>query len=239
MDNDKYCKMCGIMSGDVDVYNSNALVEDGKEVPYDSDEFAVFPDAAPLGYGHVLVVPKAHVLSMARLPKSQQRQTLSLARSFVGHVSEEHEWGKYTPFFLEHGSCEEDQEVGCSITHAHFHVFFQHDDALDDADILDELHEFEDVEAAWDHVGESDYYLLGEFGENAYGSKVAEAAELKCTMLLRKLFARQLDDPNIADYQRYESESANTDALFHTVEETHELLSNDEFDLTAVSSVPN
>lgn len=236
MSSENSCKMCDIMSGSIDVYESNALVEKGKEIPYESDEFAVFPDAAPLGYGHVLIVPKTHVLSMARLPKAKQRRSLSLARAFVEHVSNGHDWAEYTPFFLEHGSCEEDQKVGCSITHAHFHVFFQHDDALDDADVLADLTEFDGVEDAWDYAGESDYYLLGEFGTETYASKVSEAAELKCTMLLRKLFARQLDDPDIADYQRYESESADADELLPTVEETHELLSNVEFEVAASAS---
>jgi len=47
---------------------------------FESDDFIVLMDAYPLTKGHVLVVPKTHVATLAELPVTQQTELFEIGR---------------------------------------------------------------------------------------------------------------------------------------------------------------
>lgn len=82
-----------------------------------SGEFVALPTLSPLNSGHILVLPKRHVSSLADLPESMWQTLLESLRSTVNQLAETFS----APFyFFEHGA----RIVGtsCGIDHAHLHV---------------------------------------------------------------------------------------------------------------------
>jgi ATP adenylyltransferase len=80
-------------------------------------DFVALPTVSPLMPGHVLVLPKRHVSSLADLPGSTWQTLLESVRSTVTQLAERF----LAPFyFFEHGA----RSVGasCGIDHAHLHV---------------------------------------------------------------------------------------------------------------------
>src|SRR5712672_1684676 len=81
------------------------------------DDFVALPTLSPLNAGHVLVLPRRHVSSLADLPESSWQTLLSCVRSTVTQLEKTFS----VPFyFFEHGA----RTIGhsCGIDHAHLHI---------------------------------------------------------------------------------------------------------------------
>jgi diadenosine tetraphosphate (Ap4A) HIT family hydrolase len=196
------CSFCGIVHGSGEIGATNPELERQFDIPFQTSDFVVFPDAAPVAPRHSLIVPQKHVLSFARLNFDRQQATRRLVDYLTTHLSgpEDH-----VPYIFEHGSKEADETVGCGITHAHLHILYIPVGCLNDADHVNEFTEYSDVRAAWSALGEEDYYLFGRVGGTVRATVIREAAELKCSMFLRKWFASQMGRPDLADYRRYQT----------------------------------
>lgn len=215
------CKFCGIIRGHVDLYESNPLIETEREIPYESTEFVAFPDAAPIGRGHFMIVPREHVLSVGRLDQRIRQHVIDTAEQLIDAIGTR--FSELEPYCFEHGSSEGDETIGCSITHAHFHVFFAEVGLLTEFEWNEVYDEFDGIMDAWRRFGRHDYYLLGKFNDPIYGHEILEDPELKCNQFLRKIVSEKLGHPELSDYRRYE-DSNEKDELFPTIESTHELL---------------
>jgi diadenosine tetraphosphate (Ap4A) HIT family hydrolase len=82
----------------------------------ETSNFALVADISPLTHGHTLLVPKAHYISFARVPKELQEELESFRSCCTELVA-----GTFgTPTILEHGSSTIMRDSPC-ISHAHWH----------------------------------------------------------------------------------------------------------------------
>lgn len=213
------CSFCGIVHSSGEIGATNPELEQEFEIPFRTPDFVVFPDAAPIAPRHSLIVPQDHVLSFSRLDVDRQHATQRLVDYLTTHISAPED---YVPYVFEHGSKEADETVGCGITHAHLHVLYVPAGCLNDPDHVEEFTEYSDLRAAWDALGKEDYYLFGRVEGPVHATVVQEAAELKCSMFLRKWFASQMGRPDLADYRRYQTDGP--DDMLGEVARTHDRL---------------
>jgi diadenosine tetraphosphate (Ap4A) HIT family hydrolase len=211
------CSFCGIVHGSGEIGATNPELDREFDIPFQTQDFVVFPDAAPIAPRHSLIVPRSHVLSFARLGAGRQYATQMLVNYLTMQLSAPED---HVPYVFEHGSKEADETVGCGITHAHLHVLYIPAGCLNDVDHIEEFTEYSDVRAAWDALGQEDYYLFGRVGGTVRATVVQEAAELKCSMFLRKCFASQMGRPDLADYRRYQTDGP--DDMLGEVARTHD-----------------
>jgi|GEM_PF-2218558 len=217
------CSFCDIVSGDEPVGETNPSVE-GFAVPLHTGQFAVFPDAAPIGPRHTLIVPRTHCLSFARLTPSDRSRAVGLVDRLTDSLAtpDDHE-----PVVFEHGSCEETGSVGCSITHAHLHLLFLPSGTVSGFSHSEEFDRHSGLTTAWASLGRTDYYLYGRADSSTWATPVAEDPALACSMFLRKRFAAAVDRTDLADYRRYQRQA--TDDMLPEVERTRrELLNVDD-----------
>jgi diadenosine tetraphosphate (Ap4A) HIT family hydrolase len=95
---------------------------------FSTSRFEVLADMSPLVVGHLLVLPKQHHLSFARVIADDHHELRSLLAWLVPRYAATFA----PPLVLEHGSTEEMGRQAC-ITHAHWHVLPLSGDAVDDA----------------------------------------------------------------------------------------------------------
>lgn len=210
------CRFCRIINGVDPLFKNNDFVGPYFGPPYTTDTFVVFPDGAPLTPGHVLIVPIEHTLSIARMDNSTRSEILTGIHRIRSIL--ERRYPGQSAFYFEHGSCEEDEQTGCSTTHAHFHIVIAPEDLLVDCSATDDFESVQTIPAAWDRVNRSDYYLFGRFDGPTYVHEIVEHSSLKCRMYLRKLFASQLGAQDLTDYRRYTGEDRSPDSLINQLE---------------------
>src|SRR6185436_20601266 len=75
-----------------------------------SPHCVALPSVAPLGPGHVLVLPRSHVRSMAQLPRELMPEFLAMASDCADIIAKR--FG--APLFFEHGVGRTD-EGGCGV----------------------------------------------------------------------------------------------------------------------------
>jgi diadenosine tetraphosphate (Ap4A) HIT family hydrolase len=92
-----------------------------------TSRFEVLADMSPLVVGHLLVLPREHHLSFARVIADGHAELRSLLDWLVPRYAATFA----PPLVLEHGSTEEMGRQAC-VTHAHWHVFPLSGDAVDD-----------------------------------------------------------------------------------------------------------
>lgn len=229
-----HCNFCGIIKGNIDVFANNDFLNPHFNVPYETENVVAFPDGAPLTPGHTLIVPRAHSLSFARMDIQTQHDLLENIHNIK--LGLEQWYPNAKPYYFEHGSCKEDERIGCSTTHAHFHILFASDRLFRNWDSQDNFNIFSNLLHIWEEMDKSDYYLLGDFQGLVYGHKIREHSSLKCRMYLRKLFANLCGVPSLADYQRYTGEEATRDSLVKNPKEVMQALRDiDQGDLRRVS----
>lgn len=196
------CTFCEIINGASDVMDNNIHTESRYGVPYESRNFVAFPDGAPLSQGHTLLAPKSHNLSFSRLSETLRDEAIGEIHYLKNQLCKK--FSNATPYFFEHGSTEADETLGCSTTHAHFHLLFVEDESLfcewnGSGDFI----KYPNISEVWTQMGEHDYYLFGRFGASVFAHTVIEDPSLKCRMFLRKLFANRMEQPDVADYLRF------------------------------------
>jgi len=132
------CAFCSSIAGE-----SGASVE----VPVLEDErFVAWVSRGPLVDGHVIMVPRQHLLNLGQLSETDLEHQLRFIARLTNLIE-----ASYGPVALfEHGPVREGTAVGCSIDHAHLHLVpVQH--SLVDAARRDypEL-SWRDVDGYWD-----------------------------------------------------------------------------------------
>jgi ATP adenylyltransferase len=110
------CDFCAELAGDGEHEFARRFGSTADRIVWASDEFVVIPTLGPLSFGHMLVVPRAHSTSFARLANPAR------AMSVVSEVRRHIESGLGTTVAFEHGCSGEGSSGGCGITHAHTHV---------------------------------------------------------------------------------------------------------------------
>ena len=83
----------------------------------ETENFAAFPSLSPIVVGHVLLVPKHHITSMAQLQKGFHTEFKTFVRRLLTLISARFE----PPTVLEHG-VGKSKTGGCGINHAHLHL---------------------------------------------------------------------------------------------------------------------
>ena len=81
-------------------------------------KFVIMPMVGPLVPGYLLIVPKDHYLSIARLPKEQVEE-LKIIKEELKKVFKQY-YGKSV--FYEHGALSCSAKGGCCSGHAHLHI---------------------------------------------------------------------------------------------------------------------
>jgi ATP adenylyltransferase len=80
--------------------------------------FVAWASLGALAEGHVLVLPRHHVINMSALPNPAQHDLLDFVGALRQRLRER--YGAVSMF--EHGPIEPCSPVGCSIDHAHLHL---------------------------------------------------------------------------------------------------------------------
>jgi diadenosine tetraphosphate (Ap4A) HIT family hydrolase len=86
-------------------------------IAFSSDNFVVLPSVSPLVEGHVLLLPKDHITSLAQLTEDNKKEFDSLLQFVYRKV--DNLWSR--PIIFEHG-VGEGRTGGCGVTHAHLHM---------------------------------------------------------------------------------------------------------------------
>ncbi len=101
------CQLCS--ASHTEVWNESLI---------ESPNFVVLPSLGELVEGWVLVVPKAHFLSLAVLPDSLIPEMRDLQQIVCERL--QRIYGPVAVF--EHGPAGEQHTVGCGVDHAHLHL---------------------------------------------------------------------------------------------------------------------
>jgi diadenosine tetraphosphate (Ap4A) HIT family hydrolase len=84
---------------------------------HETDRFVVLPDISPLVPGHVMIVPKAHILCYGAVEPAAQEEFSCIVNATRTLLSEH-----YGPsVLLEHGTSSR-EPVADHVTHAHLHI---------------------------------------------------------------------------------------------------------------------
>lgn len=101
------CIFCGIVSGRLPA-----------SIVYQDDRCAAFMDTSPINPGHLLVVPKRHVASLAELDEGTGAQVFRVAHRLAGALRRSGVKCEGVNFHLA-----DDQAAGQEVFHTHLHVF--------------------------------------------------------------------------------------------------------------------
>ena len=89
----------------------------GSRILHETKRFVVIPDISPLVPGHVMIVPKAHILCFGALEAAARGEFSGIVNA-TRAILKEH----YGPsVILEHGTSSVD-DVADHVTHAHLHI---------------------------------------------------------------------------------------------------------------------
>jgi diadenosine tetraphosphate (Ap4A) HIT family hydrolase len=149
--------------------------EVGGRVVRSSPRFVAVPTVSPLGPGHLLILPRAHVTSLAQLGGALAAELLDFAENCVAAVTAD--FG--SSLIFEHG-VGAGSTGGCGIDHAHLHILpLDHAmiartiDAIDTRFALGPPTRFID---AIQHTSPSDSYAL--VGTNLSAVRIAVASDI-------------------------------------------------------------
>jgi hypothetical protein len=209
------CRFCGLRNGEDDLFVELHGERPTLPIPGVADSFLSMLCAFPLGHmgGHLLLAPKAHYTSLARLsPEDELRSTVDAVEKTLLGMFPNH-W----LFTFEHGpGALENRPIkcgGCHVDHAHGHVL-----------VLDRSVAFEEIRALteetlenldWDlavqsresdrpfadlgsFCGDHPYLHIGALGADgvAFTYKQVSEGQSIPSQLLRKLVATAQGKPN-------------------------------------------
>lgn len=84
---------------------------------WETPHFVMIADISPLVVGHVIIIPRAHILSFGSIPQ----EFLAELSEFILKASEKLAAHAFPPVVLEHGSDSLSDTGGC-VAHAHLHL---------------------------------------------------------------------------------------------------------------------
>lgn len=108
---------------------------------HETEHFLVMSDLSPLAPGHLLIIPREHLLSFGSVPTEQRVELERFISKIAGVLSEHYS----PPTIMEHGSSSR-SHGGKTVSHAHLQVF------PGDIDIREALSRFRlvRISAFWD-----------------------------------------------------------------------------------------
>ena len=86
-------------------------------IVFSTDNFVALPSLAPLVEGHMLLLPKNHITSLAQLTSDQMEEFKNLLKFVCRKINKL--WSG--PIIFEHG-VGSGKTGGCGVTHAHLHL---------------------------------------------------------------------------------------------------------------------
>jgi diadenosine tetraphosphate (Ap4A) HIT family hydrolase len=108
------CVFCG---NDVLKSNFDAALPIVASIAAYGHGLLIVPDVAPVGLGHLLVIPELHLHAMTSIPPDEARHLVRAMKSIEEFHEEKYDAGT---LFFEHGGTTSDRGAGC-IDHAHLH----------------------------------------------------------------------------------------------------------------------
>lgn len=116
------CTVCSELAGKAEPYlgsSYKSLIESGRNILLNGENFVVLPSVGALNPSHALVVPREHLFSFSMLPQEQIIKDIPLIKIALRSVN--HSKGVNVVFF-EHGMGGSSDSSGACISHAHLHV---------------------------------------------------------------------------------------------------------------------
>ena len=186
------CAICDEISGREEGDLVAKLVGNGRgyirPVVLETERFAVIPSVGPLTLGHVLLCPKRHYSSFARLPVDYEEEYKSISDRLSMLLKEVFQQNVHV---FEHGSDAQCSIIPCSVAHAHQHF------VPANVDVWDALHEslrWTGVQPRIHHlrqlIGASEYLLYQGPGRDPIVS-VPHGSPFE-SQYIRRVFAKAL-----------------------------------------------
>jgi diadenosine tetraphosphate (Ap4A) HIT family hydrolase len=196
------CSFCGELHGRVAPMHSLLVPGAPKSrILIETDHWSLFPSIGPLVPGHLLIVPREHVCSILSCPAPAITECLKLATDCAARLAAIY---KSSVLVFEHGSVQEEPNYsGTCIKHAHLHILPGPLSCIDSA--LGELESWHGARTLFDLPSGFDriqYLLVGLLIPRSY-FWVHECAEPIPSQLLRRVFAKQLQNEDEWDWRRY------------------------------------
>jgi diadenosine tetraphosphate (Ap4A) HIT family hydrolase len=171
-------------------------VDIGSRILHETNRFVVLPDISPLVPGHVMIVPKAHILCYGAVEDSAWDEFLGIVK-VTRAIIKEH----YGPsVILEHGTSSL-EDVADHVSHAHLHI------VPAAIDIRDSLAQFNTRTIAslsdladWAARDEAYIYFESCAGERIVADKIVDLKRL----FFRSEIARRIGIPDpLWDWRRH------------------------------------
>jgi ATP adenylyltransferase len=162
--------------------------------------FVVLPTVGPLVEGWLLIVPKIHVLSFARVARGEFSQLEAVLAKTVALVEE-----AYGPVAIfEHGAAASKSRVGCGVDYAHLHVVPTTYNLLFDAQAIAPNIDWKAVDslAAIRCVSSDDYWFVQQnyYDRNSYLGRLSSGEPP--SQLFRQVIANNLGRPSGYDWKQ-------------------------------------
>ena len=163
---------------------------------HETDRFVVIPDISPLVPGHVMIVPKAHILCYGAVEAAAWDEFLDIVNTTRAIIGQH-----YGPsVILEHGTRSVD-DVADHVSHAHLHI------VPADIDIRDSLVNFNTTTIArlsdlsnWAARDEAYIYFESCAGERMVADRIVDIKRL----FIRSEIARRIGLPDpLWDWRRH------------------------------------
>jgi diadenosine tetraphosphate (Ap4A) HIT family hydrolase len=113
-----FCDSSGDRFGNTPDFRRLVGQQVGHRVLRETEHFVVIPSLGQIVEGYLLIMPKAHVRSIALIDDGLKSELEQLYRE----TSEVLEYAYRRPIFYEHGMGFPDQGNGCCVDHAHIHA---------------------------------------------------------------------------------------------------------------------
>lgn len=163
---------------------------------HETSRFVVIPDISPLVPGHVMIVPKSHILCYGAVDPAAQDEFSGIVNA-ARTIIREH-YGQSV--LLEHGTCSLD-DVADHVSHAHLHI------VPAAIDIRDSLRNFNTTKIArlsdlssWAARDEAYIYFESCTGERVVADGIIDLKRL----FFRREIARQIGLPDpLWDWRRH------------------------------------
>ncbi len=218
MNKSNQCAICCQVIGNEDGDLLAQLLNKGngyvRRIILETEHFVVFPSVGPLKIGHIILCPKSHYTSFARLPEDLEKEYQNIKaqlRNFLNNTFKE------AVHIFEHGSNVECSRIPCSVEHAHQHFVPTNVDVLDTLrNGIEWKHIQSNIASLSQGAGRSEYL----FYESPNGETIMAVGKRDGfeSQYIRRVFANALGKSDLWNWRIHPSPI--------DVEETFELLSS-------------
>jgi len=167
------------------------------------DQFVAWVSVGAVTEGHLLILPRRHVLSLSQLEQGER----AALGSFVERSRELVERHYVAPCLFEHGASRPGSAVGCSVDHAHLHVVPWHGSLIDSAIQAHRHMSWHGVDGglltALDAAPTGPYLLI----EDSDGRAVIALGDSVPSQALRRIILRELGRAEEWDWKSHPNRS--------------------------------